>query len=167
MSPSRRSSSSKGMTAGRWFMVALLLIGLDQLTKLVIINAYELGEQTLVTSWFNIVRVHNPGAAFSFLADAGGWQRWFFVGLGVVAVGYLAFLMTRNAGQFLFSLAATLIISGAVGNTIDRVSWGYVVDFIDWHISGWHWPAFNIADSCIVLGVILFILDEIRRVRRG
>ncbi len=167
MSPSRRSSSSKGMTAGRWFMVALLLIGLDQLTKLVIINAYELGEQTLVTSWFNIVRVHNPGAAFSFLADAGGWQRWFFVGLGVVAVGYLAFLMTRNAGQFLFSLAATLIISGAVGNTIDRVSWGYVVDFIDWHISGWHWPAFNIADSCIVLGVTLFILDEIRRVRRG
>jgi signal peptidase II len=148
-------------------MVAALLIGLDQLSKLVIVNSYALGQQTVLTSWFNIVRVHNAGAAFSFLSDAGGWQRWFFVGLGVLAVAVLAFLMIRHAGQVLFSLAATLIISGAIGNTIDRLSYGYVVDFIDWHYAGWHWPAFNFADSFIMVGAGLFILDEIRRVRRG
>jgi signal peptidase II len=148
-------------------MVAALLIGLDQLSKLVIVNSYALGQQTVLTSWFNIVRVHNAGAAFSFLSDAGGWQRWFFVGLGVIAVAVLAFLMIRHAGQVLFSLAATLIISGAIGNTIDRLSYGYVVDFIDWHYAGWHWPAFNFADSFIMVGAGLFILDEIRRVRRG
>jgi signal peptidase II len=155
------------MSAARWMMVAALLIGLDQLSKLVIVNSYALGQQTVLTSWFNIVRVHNAGAAFSFLSDAGGWQRWFFVGLGVLAVAVLAFLMIRHAGQVLFSLAATLIISGAIGNTIDRLSYGYVVDFIDWHYAGWHWPAFNFADSFIMVGAGLFILDEIRRVRRG
>ena len=141
-------------------MVAALLIGLDQLSKLIIVNSYASGQQS-------VVRVHNTGAAFSFLSDAGGWQRWFFVGLGVLAVAVLAFLMIRHAGQVLFSLAATLIISGAIGNTIDRLSYGYVVDFIDWHYAGWHWPAFNFADSFIMVGAGLFILDEIRRVRRG
>ena len=148
-------------------MVAALLIGLDQLSKLIIVNSYALGQQSVLTSWFNVVRVHNTGAAFSFLSDAGGWQRWFFVGLGVLAVAVLAFLMIRHAGQVLFSLAATLIISGAIGNTIDRLSYGYVVDFIDWHYAGWHWPAFNFADSFIMVGAGLFILDETRRVRRG
>ena len=148
-------------------MVAALLIGLDQLSKLIIVNSYTLGQQSVLTSWFNVVRVHNTGAAFSFLSDAGGWQRWFFVGLGVLAVAVLAFLMIRHAGQVLFSLAATLIISGAIGNTIDRLSYGYVVDFIDWHYAGWHWPAFNFADSFIMVGAGLFILDESRRVRRG
>lgn len=155
------------MSAARWMMVAALLIGLDQLSKLIIVNSYALGQQSVLTSWFNVVRVHNTGAAFSFLSDAGGWQRWFFVGLGVLAVAVLAFLMIRHAGQVLFSLAATLIISGAIGNTIDRLSYGYVVDFIDWHYAGWHWPAFNFADSFIMVGAGLFILDEIRRVRRG
>ena len=148
-------------------MVAALLIGLDQLSKLIIVNSYALGQQSVLTSWFNVVRVHNTGAAFSFLSDAGGWQRWFFIGLGVLAVAVLAFLMFRHAGQVLFALAATLIISGAIGNTIDRLSYGYVVDFIDWHYAGWHWPAFNFADSFIMVGAGLFILDEIRRVRRG
>ena len=162
-SPKSRSRRS----AARWMMVAALLIGLDQLSKLIIVNSYALGQQSVLTSWFNVVRVHNTGAAFSFLSDAGGWQRWFFVGLGVLAVAVLAFLMIRHAGQVLFSLAATLIISGAIGNTIDRLSYGYVVDFIDWHYAGWHWPAFNFADSFIMVGAGLFILDEIRRVRRG
>ena len=162
-SPKSRSR----MSAARWMMVAALLIGLDQLSKLIIVNSYTLGQQSVLTSWFNVVRVHNTGAAFSFLSDAGGWQRWFFVGLGVLAVDVLAFLMIRHSCQVLFSLAATLIISGAIGNTIDRLSYGYVVDFIDWHYAGWHWPAFNFADSFIMVGAGLFILDEIRRVRRG
>jgi signal peptidase II len=159
--------SRKTMTAGRWLMLAVLLAGLDQFSKLAIVNLYELGQHTVITSWFNIVRVHNSGAAFSFLADAGGWQRWFFVGLGVAAVVYLGFLMTRHAGQTWFSFAATLIIAGAIGNTIDRMTWGVVIDFIDLHVSGWHWPAFNFADSYIVVGAALLVLDEIRRVRRG
>ncbi len=155
------------MTASRWSMLILLLVGLDQLTKLFIVNVYALGQQTVLTSWFNVVRVHNTGAAFSFLSDAGGWQRWFFIGLGIVAVAILTVMMVRHAGQTWFALAATLVISGAIGNTIDRVSWGYVIDFIDWHVSGWHWPAFNFADSYITVGAALFVLDELRRVRRG
>lgn len=163
-SPKHRSH---GMTPGRWLILGVLLAGLDQLSKLVIVNAYALGEQTLLTSWFNIVRVHNSGAAFSFLSDAGGWQRWFFVGLGVVAIGYLGFLVSRHAAQTWFSLAAVLIIAGAIGNTIDRLTWGHVIDFIDWHYAGWHWPAFNLADGFITVGATLFVLDELRRVKRG
>lgn len=159
--------SGRRLTAGRWAMLAALLVGLDQLTKLFIVNTYALGQQTVVTSWFNIVRVHNSGAAFSMLADAGGWQRWFFVGLGVAAVVYLGFLVTRHATQVGFALGATLILAGAIGNTIDRLTWGVVIDFIDLHAGGWHWPAFNVADSCITVGAVLFILDELRRVRRG
>ncbi len=153
--------------AVRWLLVILLLIGLDQITKLMIVNQYALGEQTVITSWFNIVRVHNTGAAFSFLADAGGWQRWFFISLGIGAVGILGAMLWRQGHQTMFALAATLIISGAGGNTIDRTTWGYVVDFIDWHYAGLHWPAFNFADSYITIGAITLILDEIRRVRRG
>lgn len=159
--------STGGMTPARWAIIVALLVGLDQLSKLIIVNTYALGQFTYVTSWFNIVRVHNTGAAFSFLADAGGWQRWFFVGLGVITVGYLGYLIVQHARQTWFSLAATLIIAGAIGNTIDRLSYGYVVDFIDWHVAGWHWPAFNLADSCITVGAILFVLDEIRRVKKG
>jgi signal peptidase II len=162
-----RSTFRRGMGAGRWLMLAVLLAGLDQLTKLAIANTLQLGQHIIVTSWFNIVRVHNSGAAFSFLADAGGWQRWFFVGLGFVAVAYLGFLMAKHASQTWFAFAATLIIAGAIGNTIDRLAWGVVIDFIDWHVSGWHWPAFNLADSYITVGAVLFILDELRRVRRG
>lgn len=153
--------------ASRWLLVILLLIGLDQITKLIIVNQYALGEQTVVTSWFNIVRVHNTGAAFSFLADASGWQRWFFIALGLAAVAILGTMLWRQAHQRLFALSASLIISGAIGNTIDRTTWGYVVDFIDWHYAGLHWPAFNLADSYITIGAISLILDEVLRVRRG
>lgn len=153
--------------AGRWLLVILLLIGLDQITKLIIVNQYVLGEQTMITSWFNIVRVHNTGAAFSFLADASGWQRWFFIALGVAAVIILGTMLWRQGHQRLFAGSASLIISGAIGNTIDRSTWGYVVDFVDWHYAGLHWPAFNLADSYITIGAISLILDEVLRVRRG
>lgn len=152
---------------GQWGVWVALLLGLDQLTKLVIVNLFALHEQLTVTSWLNLVRVHNPGAAFSFLSDAGGWQRWLFIGLGVLAVGYLGFLLVRHAGQTWFALAATLIISGAIGNTIDRLTWGVVIDFLDFHAAGFHWPAFNLADAYITSGAALIVIDEIRRVRRG
>lgn len=163
----RTGRQTRAHPASKWVVLALLLIGLDQLTKLICVNYFELGQQMVITDWFNLVRVHNSGAAFSFLADAGGWQRWFFVGLGFLAVAYLGFLMVRHSGQTWFAIGAILIISGAVGNTIDRMTWGVVIDFLDFHLGGWHWPAFNLADSYIVVGAVLFVLDEVRRVRRG
>lgn len=150
----------------RWLGIALVIVVLDQLTKALILQHFQLGEGLPVTSFFNIVRVHNPGAAFSFLAWASGWQRWFFIALGLAASVFIIWLLRRHGHEPLFAGALTLILGGAVGNVIDRAWHGYVVDFLDFHAGGRHFPAFNLADSAITLGAILLILDEIRRVRR-
>ncbi|TBO34311.1 lipoprotein signal peptidase [Aquabacterium lacunae] len=157
-----------------WLGIALIIILLDQITKVVVIGAFNLYDSREVTSWFNLVRVHNHGAAFSFLANAGGWQRWFFTGLGVVAVGFIVWMLRQHGQQKRFAWALTLVMGGAVGNVIDRLIHGYVVDFLDFHwaflapmFPGGHFPAFNIADVAISLGAALLILDEIIRVRRG
>lgn len=152
---------------GKWLGIALLILVLDQLSKVAILLNYQLGESTYLTEWLNLVRVHNSGAAFSFLAGAGGWQRWFFVGIGVLATGFMVYLMRAHAGQKLFCAALACIMGGAVGNVVDRLVHGYVVDMVDFHIGSWHFPAFNLADSAITLGVILLLLDEILRVRRS
>ncbi len=120
-----------------------------------------------VASFFNLVRVHNSGAAFSFLADASGWQRWFFTGVGVVATVFIVYLLKAHPGQKLFCFALACILGGAVGNVIDRLLHGYVIDFLDFHWAGWHFPAFNLADSAITLGAICMIADELLRVRRS
>ena len=140
---------------------------LDQLTKIAIVGAFQLGETLPMTSFFNLVRVHNPGAAFSFLADAGGWQRWFFTGLGVVAALVMVYLLRMHAGQTLFCLALSLLLGGAVGNVVDRVLYSHVIDFLDFYYGTWHFPAFNVADSAISLGAGLLILDELLRVRKA
>jgi signal peptidase II len=150
-----------------WLALALLMLIADQFFKVLILGTYQLGEGTAVTSFFNIVRVHNTGAAFSFLAGASGWQRWFFVGLGAVAAIVIIWMLKSHAGQRLFCLAMTCILGGAVGNVIDRLLYGYVVDFLDFHYAGIHFPAFNVADSAISLGAGLLILDELLRVRRS
>jgi signal peptidase II len=150
-----------------WLALALLMLIADQFFKVLILGTYQLGEGTVVTSFFNIVRVHNTGAAFSFLAGASGWQRWFFVGLGAVAAIVIIWMLKSHAGQRLFCLAMTCILGGAVGNVIDRLLYGYVVDFLDFHVAGIHFPAFNVADSAITLGAGLLILDELLRVRRS
>jgi len=150
-----------------WLALALLMLIADQFFKVLILGTYQLGEGTAVTSFFNIVRVHNTGAAFSFLAGASGWQRWFFVGLGAVAAIVIIWMLKSHAGQRLFCLAMTCILGGAVGNVIDRLLYGYVVDFLDFHYAGIHFPAFNVADSAITLGAGLLILDELLRVRRS
>ena len=115
----------------------------------------------------NLVRVHNPGAAFSFLADAGGWQRWFFTGLGIVAACVMVYLLKMHTGQTLFCLALSLLLGGAVGNVIDRLLYSHVIDFLDFYYGTWHFPAFNVADSAISVGAVLLILDELLRVRRA
>jgi signal peptidase II len=150
-----------------WLGLAALVLIADQFTKVLIVSTYQLGEGFPVSSFFNIVRVHNEGAAFSFLATAGGWQRWFFTGLGVIATLGMVWMLKKHPGQKLFGFAIACILGGAVGNVIDRVLYGYVVDFLDFYYAGIHFPAFNIADSGITVGAACLILDEVLRVRRG
>jgi signal peptidase II len=150
-----------------WLGIALVVIVLDQLTKSLILANFAYGDSVHVTSFFNVVRVHNTGAAFSFLAGASGWQRWFFVGLGAVAAGFIVWMLRSHGGQKMFAWALALILGGALGNVIDRLLHGYVVDFIQVHWADRYFPSFNLADSAITLGAILLIVDELRRVRKG
>jgi signal peptidase II len=168
------ASKKSGGTLLPWLGIALIVIVLDQLFKTMILGNFQLGESRTVTSFFNVVRVHNSGAAFSFLAGASGWQRWFFVGLGFVAAGFIVWMLKRHGGQRLFGWALALILGGAVGNVIDRILHGYVVDFLQFHwgwlspvFPGGYFPAFNVADMAISGGAIGLVLDELVRVRRG
>jgi signal peptidase II len=169
-----RASSSGNRSLLPWLGIAAIIILLDQITKVVTIRVFDLGDSQHVTSFFNFVRVHNHGAAFSFLAQAGGWQRWFFIGLGAVVSGFILYMLKQHGHQKTFSWALTLIMGGAIGNVIDRAVHGYVVDFLDFH---WdflapmfyqgHFPAFNIADCAISIGAVLLVFDEFRRVRQS
>jgi signal peptidase II len=160
---------AKAVSGGmlQWLGLAFIIILVDQFTKVLILGYYRLGDSTFVTSFFNVVRAHNRGAAFSFLSDASGWQRWFFTGIGFVAAAVIIWMLRSHAGQKLFSFAMACILGGAVGNVIDRVAHGYVIDFLDFHWAGMHFPAFNVADSAITLGAICMILDELLRVRKS
>ena len=159
-------SSSARSGLWLWLGVALIVIVLDQVTKTLIINQFSLHESVRVTSFFNIVRAHNTGAAFSFLAGASGWQRWFFVGLGVAASVFIVWMLRRHPEQTLFCFAVSLILGGALGNVIDRMLHGHVVDFLQVHWNQHYFPSFNVADSAISIGAALLILDELRRIRR-
>ena len=157
-----------------WLGLALVVIVADQVTKTLIIDRFQLHDTHVVTSFFNIVRAHNPGAAFSFLAGAAGWQRWFFVALGIVASGFIVWMLRKHPDQKLFCFAVSLILGGAIGNVIDRLLHGHVVDFLDFHFRflqplfpQGHFPSFNVADSAITVGAACLILDELRRVRRA
>lgn len=157
--------SSGGMLY--WLGLAFILLIADQFTKVLILGYYHLGDSTYVTSFFNIVRAHNSGAAFSFLAGASGWQRWFFTVIGLAAVLFILWMLKSHPGQRLFSFSMACILGGAIGNVIDRLLHGYVIDFLDFHLRSWHFPAFNVADSAITIGAACLILDELRRVRRA
>lgn len=150
-----------------WLGLALLVFVADQATKALVLAHYQLGDSTPVTSFFNLVRVHNPGAAFSFLASASGWQRWFFTALGIAASIFIVWLLRSHSHQRLFALALACLLGGAVGNVVDRLLYGYVVDFVQLHYAGWAFPAFNVADAAITAGAIGMILDELLRMRRG
>ena len=150
-----------------WLGLALIILIADQFTKVMITGYYKLGDSTTVTSFFNVVRAHNVGAAFSFLAGASGWQRWFFTGIGTVAALFIVWMLRSHAGQKLFSFALACILGGAIGNVIDRLAYGYVVDFLQFHYAGWYFPSFNVADSAITIGAGALILDEVLRVRRS
>ena len=164
--PYRASGVSSRASIWPWLGWALLILVADQVTKLLIVGSYRLGDFTTITSFFNIARAHNTGAAFSFLAQAGGWQRWLFTGFGVLAALLIVWQLRAHPGQKLFSFALASILGGAIGNVIDRMVYGYVVDFLDFHAAGWHFPAFNVADAGITIGAVLLIVDELLRVRR-
>ncbi|GLZ89595.1 lipoprotein signal peptidase [Metapseudomonas resinovorans] len=153
---------SPAPTPGLWWGIAAALAVLDQGTKFAIEQLYELGSSLALGPFFNLVHVRNTGAAFSFLADAGGWQRYFFVVIAL-AVAVTLILMLRRARPWHEALAYSLILGGAVGNLIDRSVRSYVVDYLDFHYQGWHWPAFNLADVAIVGGALLMMLGSLAR----
>ena len=163
-----RGKKPAGGRAGmlHWLGLAFIVVIADQFTKVLVLGYYQLGASTEVTSFFNVVRVHNFGAAFSFLAGASGWQRWFFTALALAAVAVMLWLLRAHAGQRLFGFSLACVMGGAIGNVVDRLLHGYVIDFLDFHAQGVHFPAFNVADSAITLGAACLILDEVLRVRK-
>jgi signal peptidase II len=145
-----------------WLELSALVVGLDQLTKWLVLDRLQLGESVFVTSFFKLVLVYNPGAAFSFLADHSGWQRWFFITLAVVICAWLLTMLRRHQHELMLPLAFSLIIGGAVGNVIDRVAHGAVIDFLYFHVGRHGWPAFNVADSAITVGVVQMLWAQFR-----
>lgn len=161
-----RSRSRTGI--GRWLLLSALIVLFDQLTKVLVVRSFTLGQRrAIVDGFFDLTLVYNKGAAFSFLAGAGGWQRWFFIGLGLAAVAFMLYLLWRHGQQKMFALGVALILGGAIGNIIDRILRGQVVDFVLLFWKDFYWPAFNVADCGITVGAALLILDELRRVRRS
>ena len=155
------SSGDNSSRAGRWYLLACLIVVIDQLTKYWVSSVFSYGETLELLPVLNLTLVHNMGAAFSFLSDAGGWQRWFFAVVSlVVSIVLVVWLYRLPARQTLLATALALVLGGAVGNLWDRVVLGYVIDFIDFHYQNHHWPAFNVADAAITLGAVLLILES-------
>jgi signal peptidase II len=152
--------------AWRWFLLSVALVVADQVTKAMVLARFRPGEGVVVTPNFNLVLVYNKGAAFSFLADAPGWQTPLLVGFAMVAISIVGYLLWRSPQRLSLSAGLALILGGALGNVIDRLRFGQVVDFLDFHAAGWHWPAFNVADSAITVGAVLLILDGLRKHER-
>lgn len=147
------------LSAWRWFALALGVVVADQITKAIVLARFVLGERVEVTGFFNMVLVYNKGAAFSFLSDAGGWQTPALIVFALAAIGLVGTFIVRSPGRTMLLTGLALILGGALGNLIDRLRFGQVVDFLDFHAAGWHWPAFNVADSAISVGAALLILE--------
>ncbi len=146
----------------KWLWLSGLVIVLDQASKLAVVKAMNLYESIPVIPFFNLTYVHNTGAAFSFLSDAGGWQRWLFAFLAAtISLVLIIWLVKLKKQEILLAASLALILGGAIGNLIDRIAYGYVIDFLDVYYKSWHWPAFNIADSAITLGVMLMLLESV------
>ncbi|QWD62908.1 signal peptidase II [Polynucleobacter sp. MWH-UH25E] len=147
----------------RCIAIAVITLLLDQASKWLALSELQLGIPEPVLPFFNWLLLFNPGAAFSFLAQSSGWQRWFFTALGLLACVYIVFMLRKHQDEKLLCIALSLILGGAAGNVLDRLMYGAVVDFIDLHYAGWHWPAFNVADSAICVGAALIIVSELRK----
>jgi signal peptidase II len=150
------------MAMTRWLALSAFVIAADQATKAWIMSLFRLGESLVVTSFFDLVFVFNPGAAFSFLRDAGGWQRWFFLVLALLVSAWIVLMLRRHAAETAMAFALALVLGGALGNVIDRIRLGAVVDFLSFHLADYYWPAFNVADSAISVGVVLLLWHQFR-----
>lgn len=146
----------------KWFGITAIVVALDLYTKYLIQQAFKYGEHLTINSFFDLVRYHNEGAAFSFLANAGGWQKWFFTGISIIAVVLITYLILKSLNNKLFCLGLALVLGGALGNLYDRITLGYVVDFLYFHYEQLAWPAFNVADSAICAGVGLLLIDSFK-----
>ncbi|MFA6040557.1 MAG: signal peptidase II [Methylophilus sp.] len=146
----------------RWLSISAIVIVLDLYSKRLVQQAFDYGDHHAVTSFFDLVRYHNEGAAFSFLANAGGWQRFFFTAISVVAAAVIIYLLKKHTQEKLFCFGLALVLGGALGNLYDRITLGYVVDFLYFYYQQWAWPAFNIADSAICVGVAVLLLDSFK-----
>ncbi len=168
MNSPRLQVGSFSISASRWLWLSACVILLDQATKLAIVNSFELYDSNYVFAYLNLTRLHNTGAAFSFLAGASGWQRWFFMFLGIgVSVFIMAWLRgLPPRGQGWLSAGLALILGGALGNVIDRAVYGHVVDFLHFHYGDWYFPAFNVADSAITAGAICLIIDALLNIKK-
>lgn len=166
-SPTRTDTPPHPGAMLRWLVLAAAIFIVDQITKLLVIANFALGDSARVTSFFNLVRAHNEGAAFSFLAGESGWQRWFFTAIGVAAAVFIIWMLRTHSAQRLFAFALGCILGGAIGNVLDRLAYGHVVDFLQFHYAGWYFPSFNVADSAITIGAAALILDEVLRLRRA
>ena len=144
----------------KWFGLSAAVIVLDYLMKVALLSSFAPGESRAIAPFFNLVLVFNKGAAFSFLAAAQGWQTLFFATIAVVASIVISFLIVRNQDKTVFCLGLALILGGALGNLYDRLVYGHVVDFLDFHAAGWHWPAFNVADAAITVGAGILIVES-------
>ena len=153
----------KNISVFKWLSINAIVVAMDLYTKHLIQKAFEYGEHLTITSFFDLVRYHNEGAAFSFLADAGGWQKWFFSGISIVAILVITYLLKKHQTQKLFCLGLALVLGGAIGNLYDRLTLGYVVDFLHFHYQTFAWPAFNVADSAICIGVVLLLIDSFKK----
>ena len=164
--PKAIRSSRSGLVP--WLLLILFVIVVDQLTKLAMVRLVAYGDRIeLIRGFFDLTLVFNKGAAFSFLSSSSGWQRWLFIGIGLAAAIFIVFMLARHASQRLFCAALALIAGGALGNVVDRIVHGHVVDFLLFYHRTWSFPAFNVADSAITVGAVLLILDELVRVRRA
>lgn len=147
----------------KYFSLSAVVVALDLYTKHLIEKAFEFGDIKPITSFFDLVRYHNEGSAFGFLNDAGGWQKWFFAAVSVVAIVVMSYLIKKHQSEKIFSWGLALVLGGAIGNLYDRITLGYVVDFLNVHYQNHYWPAFNVADSAICIGVGLLLLDSFKK----
>ena len=147
----------------RWLSISVIVIALDLVTKHLIQQHFVFGDLHSVTSFFDLVRYHNEGSAFGFLNDAGGWQKWFFNGISIVASVVIIYLLKKHTNEKLFCAGLALVLGGAIGNLYDRITLGYVVDFLNFHLNNHYWPAFNVADSAICVGVGLLLWDSFKK----
>ena len=146
----------------KWLSISAIVVAFDLYSKHLIQQNFVFGDLHSVTSFFDLVRYHNEGSAFGFLNDAGGWQKWFFNGISIVASAVIIYLLKKHTNEKLFCAGLALVLGGAIGNLYDRITLGYVVDFLNFHLSNHYWPAFNVADSAICVGVGLLLLDSFK-----